>query len=121
MACNRDIFTLGYIELAEDSSNLFKYFGFQVLTARTIRSIVFRDVTSSSSYIDGRFGVKYRLPLQGRRVSQARNEEKGWFNFLSLLSDNEDGGEVFLRNVYCISSTLSHLPLSGRSQTVIIV
>jgi hypothetical protein len=50
--------------------------GFAVLTVLNVKSTVFWVITRSSSETDRRFREKYRLHLQNRRVSQARNQQK---------------------------------------------
>jgi hypothetical protein len=50
-------------------------------------------VTACSSEIAERLRVEYRLYLQGRRISQVRNQQKQAANLLV------DGGGRFLRNV----------------------
>jgi hypothetical protein len=49
-------------------------FGSEVLTAVTINSYIFWDITPCSPVkVNRRFGRKYHLHLQGLRVSQERN------------------------------------------------
>jgi hypothetical protein len=65
---------------------------FEFLTAVGKNNSVFWDITPCSSLlVKRRFGGIYRLHLQGRRISQVRNQHEA--------SSKKDGGEVFLRNV----------------------
>jgi hypothetical protein len=54
--------------------------GFEVLTAVVMKSIIFWGITQCSLLkVIGRFGGTYRLHLQGRRISRARNQlESRW-------------------------------------------
>jgi hypothetical protein len=54
-----------------------------------------------------RFGAINRLHLQGRRVSQERNQQEEILAaayLLGLLFDLEDGGDMFFRNVTLFSN-----------------
>jgi hypothetical protein len=54
------------------------YFGFEVLTAVVMKTTLFWDITPCSSFkFNRRFGGTYRLHLQGRRISRARNQHEG--------------------------------------------
>jgi hypothetical protein len=58
-----------------DNSNNYEYVGFEVLTAVVMKSIKFWDITPCSpSSVNRRFGGTYRLHLQGRKISWARNQ-----------------------------------------------
>jgi hypothetical protein len=49
--------------------------GSEVLTAVVMKSTIFWDITPSSPLrANRRFGGTYRLHLQGRRISRARNQ-----------------------------------------------
>jgi hypothetical protein len=51
--------------------------GFEVLTAVVMKSIIFWDITRCSPLeVSRRFGGTCRLHLQGRRISQARNQRE---------------------------------------------
>jgi hypothetical protein len=78
----------------------------QVLTAVVKNSSIFWDITSHSPLkVNRRFGGTWRLHLQGRRISQARNQPAllaTCFHagvVLDLFFDLEDGGDIFIRNV----------------------
>jgi hypothetical protein len=46
--------------------------GFEVLTAVSMKSTIFWDITPRSPLnVNRRFGATYRLHLQGRRISRA--------------------------------------------------
>jgi hypothetical protein len=62
------------------------FVGFQVLTAVVMKSTMFRNITPCSPLeVNRRFGRTYRLHLQGRRISQARNQrESRWHAFNGL-------------------------------------
>jgi hypothetical protein len=88
------------------SSRLNKYsVRFEVLTAVVMKSTLFWDITPCSPvHVNRRFGETYRLHIQGRRISRARNQRKSRRFFhagilLRLFFDPEDGGDIFLRNV----------------------
>jgi hypothetical protein len=52
--------------------------GFEVLTAVVMKSKIFWDITPCSPLKFNRhFGGTCRLHLQGRRISQARNQREG--------------------------------------------
>jgi hypothetical protein len=62
-----------------------------------MKSIDFWDITPSSPLkLNQRFGGTYRLHLQGRRISRARNQRESRFHagFLLVLFDPEDGGDI---------------------------
>jgi hypothetical protein len=44
--------------------------GFEVLTAATMKNVVFCDVAPCRSYVNLRFGGTYRLHLQGRKIRE---------------------------------------------------
>jgi hypothetical protein len=54
--------------------------GFEVLTAVVMKNTIFMDITPCSPLkVNRRFGGTYRLHLQGRRISRARNQlESMW-------------------------------------------
>jgi hypothetical protein len=59
----------------EDALQIRNYVGFEVLTAVFMKSTIFWDITPCSPLKDnGCFGGKYRLHLQGRKISTARNQ-----------------------------------------------
>jgi hypothetical protein len=65
--------------------------GFEVLTAVVMKISIFWDITPCSPLkVNRRFGETYRLHLQGRRVSQKRNQ--------SEAGSKQIRGEIFLRN-----------------------
>jgi hypothetical protein len=77
---------------------LLKGVGCEVLTA----VVIFWDITPCSPLkVNRRFGGTCRLHLQGRIISQARNqqESRSARYLLRLFFDPEDGGDMFLRNV----------------------
>jgi hypothetical protein len=63
--------------LAFSSSPFFpQVVGFEVRTAEVMKSSVFWDITPRSPLkVNWRFGGTYRLHFQGRRMSQARNQQ----------------------------------------------
>jgi hypothetical protein len=76
-----------------------------------MKSYLFWDITPCSPLkVNRRFGGTYRLHLQGRGMSRARNQrESRWQAELGLLSDPEDGGDMFLRNAGCLSTDYTAL------------
>jgi hypothetical protein len=61
------------------------------------KSCRFWDITPCSSLkVNGRFGVT--LHLQWQRLNQGGNQRKS--KYQSKFLDLEDGGDMFLRNVY---------------------
>jgi hypothetical protein len=77
------------------------YAGFEVPTAVVLKSTVFRYITPCSPLrVIRRFGGTYRLHLQGRKISWARNLRQSRWQ-VKLYS--EDEGDIFLRNVGWIS------------------
>jgi hypothetical protein len=61
--------------------------GFEVLTAVVMKSTIFWDITPCSSLSVNRcFGGTYRLHLQGRRISRARNQRESRSHPLNLFS-----------------------------------
>jgi hypothetical protein len=83
--------------------------GFEVFTAVVMKSIIFWDVTPCSLLrCNRRFGGTYRIHLQGRRKFCL---PPAYLLVLAeIFFDPEDGGDMFLRNVCCISThyTASH-------------
>jgi hypothetical protein len=78
----------------------------RTLTAGSIlRTItVFWDITPCSSLkVNRRFGGTNRLRVQGRRIIRARNQRK------SRWQAEQDGGDVFLRNVSRLSTDYTTL------------
>jgi hypothetical protein len=61
-------------------SNVNEVVGFEVLTAVVVKNTIFWDITPCSPLNASRcFGITYRLNLQGRRTSRARNpSESRW-------------------------------------------
>jgi hypothetical protein len=60
--------------------NIYYFIGFEVLTAVIMKSTIFWDITPCSPLkVNRRFGGTYRLHLQGRKISRARNQrESRW-------------------------------------------
>jgi hypothetical protein len=53
------------------------YLGFAVLTAVVMKSTIFWNITPCSPLrVNRRFGGTHRLHLQGRKISQARNQRE---------------------------------------------
>jgi hypothetical protein len=89
--------------------NKIPHVGFEVLTAVVMKSTVFWDIMPCSSLkVNWHFRGTYRLHLQGRRISFARNRCKrrwqaaAYFHagfLLGLFYNLTDRGDKFLRNV----------------------
>jgi hypothetical protein len=78
--------------------NDFYFVGFEVLTS-VVKSSLFWDITLCSWLkVNRRFGGTCRLHLLGRRVNQARYQRE--MRWQAELFDPQDGGDMFLRNVY---------------------
>jgi hypothetical protein len=76
--------------------------GFEVLRAVVMKCSIFWDITTCSPLkINRRFGGICRLHIQGRRISQARNQrEAGSNQWLACFTfHSKDGGDLFRRNV----------------------
>jgi hypothetical protein len=75
----------------KDTYTVSEYEGFEVLTAVVTKSSIFWDITPCSPLkVKRRFGGTYRIHLQGRRISRARNQnESKWQTELC---------DMFLRN-----------------------
>jgi hypothetical protein len=72
---------------------------FEILTAVTLKSTAFWDVTQCSLVgVYQRYGEMYWFHLQDQRVSQASSRKMPVCLF-GLIFDPEDGGNTFLRNV----------------------
>jgi hypothetical protein len=83
------------------------YVGFEVLTAVVTRGNVFWDITPCSPFKVNRcFGGIYRFHHQGRRINRARNQSETRWQAEQFL---EDGGDIFLRNVGCLSTDYAAL------------
>jgi hypothetical protein len=96
---------------------------FEVLTAVVMKSSIFWDVTPCSLLkVNQRFGGRCRHHLQGRRKSRARNQldsgrnqlDSGW---QAELFDPEYGGDMFLRNVGCLSTDYTALYLRRQNSS----
>jgi hypothetical protein len=74
-----------------------------------MKSTIIWDITPFSPFnINRCFGGTYRLHLQERIISRARNQcESRWQAELCLFFDPEDGSEIFLRDVGWLSNGLS--------------
>jgi hypothetical protein len=115
-------------------STIFKYeiyVRFEDSTAVVMKSSIFWDITPCSPLkVNRRFGWTCHLHLQGRRISQARNQREArskqstdcyllHAGFLhGLFFGLEDGGDKFLRNVgwlfmKCVKSNLRSLFAKG--------
>jgi hypothetical protein len=75
------------------------FVGLEVIVAVAVKSTFFWVVTPYSLERIGCLRGTYYSPFHGRRISQARNQEKhvasfSWF--LALPLDPQDGGDVFL-------------------------
>jgi hypothetical protein len=63
------------------------YVRFEVLTAVVMKSIIFCDITPCSPLkVNRRFGGTYRLHLQGRKISRARNQREIRWQAEALLA-----------------------------------
>jgi hypothetical protein len=62
------------------TADIYYVAGFEVLTAMIMKSAIFWDITPCSPLkLNRRFGGKFRLHLQGRRISRVRNQrESRW-------------------------------------------
>jgi hypothetical protein len=91
------------IQVYASSSSKYSCIGFEVFTALTIKNAVFWDVAPCRSCeLTRRFGGKYRLHLQGRKICErgtSVNRLLATYSRWFLASYPEDGGHTFLRNV----------------------
>jgi hypothetical protein len=98
----------------------YKYVGFEVLTAVVMKSTIFWDTTPCSPLnVNRRFGGTYRLHLQGRKISSARNQRESRWQaellslppafLLIIFFHPEDGGDMLLRNVGWLSTDYTAL------------
>jgi hypothetical protein len=77
--------------------------GFEVLTAVVMKSSIFWDITPCSPLkVNRSFGGTYRLHLQGRRISRARDQRES--RWQAALCNPENRGDMFLRNVAWLST-----------------
>jgi hypothetical protein len=68
-----------------------------------MKSSIFWDITKCSPLkVNRRIGGTYRLHLQSRRISQARNDGEASF-LVRLFFDTEDGGDMFFRSAGWLS------------------
>jgi hypothetical protein len=77
-----------------------------------MKSYIFWDIMSCSPLrINRHFGGTCHLYLQGRRISQARNQATSFHAgfLLGLFFDPEDGGDMFFRNVGWLSANCTAL------------
>jgi hypothetical protein len=51
---------------------------FEVFTAVTMKNVVFWDVALCSSCVNRRFGERYRLHLQGRKIRERETSASRW-------------------------------------------
>jgi hypothetical protein len=73
-----------------------KCVGFEVLTAVVVKSCIFWDVTPCSPLkLNRRFGGTCRLHLQGRRISQARNQREAGGKLNGLHAVTSQKVELF--------------------------
>jgi hypothetical protein len=73
--------------------------GFEVVTVVVMKDTIFWDITPCSPLkVNRSFGGKYRLHLQGRKISLLGTCFHASF-LLGLFFDPKDGGDMFLRNV----------------------
>jgi hypothetical protein len=86
-------------------------------TAVTIMIMIFWHVTPCNSERVRRFGRTYHLHFQGRKVSQARNQQKQAASWICLLlglhCDPENVIKLFLRNVRICPNCTSLQPRSS--------
>jgi hypothetical protein len=87
---------------------------FEVLTAVVIKSSILWDITPSSPLeVNRRFGGTCRLHLQGWRISLL------YVGFLfGLFFVPEDGGDMLLRNVGCLSAEYTALYYPRRQDSL---
>jgi hypothetical protein len=82
--------------------------GFEILIPVVMKNSVFYDITPRSPLrANGHFGGTCRLHLQGRRISQARNQREYMWQaqlWSGLLFDREDRNDMFLWKVGWIST-----------------
>jgi hypothetical protein len=83
--------------------------GFEVPTAVVMKSYIFCDITSCSPLkVNRRFGGACCLHLQGRRISEARNQVYLLHSscLFGLFFDPEDGDNMLLRYFVWLSNGL---------------
>jgi hypothetical protein len=94
-------------------ANIIDYFRIEVLTAVVMKSTVFWGITLCNPLkANRRFGGTCRLHIQGRRISQARNQRDYLLHagFLhGVFCDPEYGSDMFLRNVGWLSTDYTAL------------
>jgi hypothetical protein len=69
--------------------------GFEIFAAVVMKSAVLRDITPCSPLkVNRRFGGTYRLHLQGRRISRARNQvaSRACYFHTTFQQHSTDGG-----------------------------
>jgi hypothetical protein len=71
-------------------------------------SIFWDMMPCSSSKVNLRFGGKYRLHLQGRRINRARDQRESRWQIEPVLKP-EFGGDMFFRNVGWLSTEYTAL------------
>jgi hypothetical protein len=79
-------------------------------TCSCLKSSVPWDITPCNPLkVSRRLGGTYRLHLQGRRISQAGNQQKAVRALLVLVFYPEDGGDMLLRDVGWLSTDYTAL------------
>jgi hypothetical protein len=92
--------------------------GFEVVTEMIMKSIIFWSITRCSPLeVKRRFGGTFRFHLHGGRIipsKKAASKQVASREFysgflLGLFLDSEAGGDIFLRNVACVSTDYTAL------------
>jgi hypothetical protein len=84
----------------------------------------FWDIRRCSPLVNRRFRGTYRLHLQGRRISQARNQRESMWQadpMLGLFFNPEDGGDIVLRNVGWLSTEYTALYPRRQCSSVLLI